>query len=133
MRISKLKVVLLLVCAIMVVATTLTFAQAPSVVNVFSIWVRLSLRGNSQQEIESQLRNMDPKTLDEVRSRLRQSVISNLRLKKIRELYARSQDSDDTQAVVNSIQTEIRFAGLENDEQLVLMIKDQFGIHLNQL
>lgn len=133
MRFSYVKVVILLVFMIMVVVTTLTFAQTPSVVNVFSIWVRLSLRGNSQQEIESQLRNMDPKTLEEVKSRLRQSVISNLRIKKIHELYTRSLDSDDTQAVVNSIQTEIRFAGLENDEQLVLMIKDQFGIHLGQL
>ncbi len=122
-----------LVLLVLLLATPLASAQAPSVVNVFSIWVRLSLRGNSQQEIESQLSNMDPKTLAEVKTRLRQSVISNLRIKRIGERYQTSMDSDDRKAVLESIQTEIRFAGLENDEQLVLMIKDRFGIHMQQL
>jgi len=132
MRSTRFKGAVALVLLVLLLTTPLASAQAPSVVNVFSIWVRLSLRGNSQQEIESQLSNMDPKTLAEVKSRLRQSVISNLRIKRIGERYETSQDSDDRKAVLESIQTEIRFAGLENDEQLVLMIKDRFGIHMRQ-
>lgn len=132
MRSTRFKGAVALVLLVLLLTTPLASAQAPSVVNVFSIWVRLSLRGNSQQEIESQLSNMDPKTLAEVKSRLRQSVISNLRIKRIGERYQTSQDSDDRKAVLESIQTEIRFAGLENDEQLVLMIKDRFGIHMRQ-
>lgn len=132
MRSTRLKSAVALGLLVLLLTTPLASAQAPSVVNVFSIWVRLSLRGNSQQEIESQLSNMDPKTLAEVKDRLRQSVISNLRIKRIGERYQTSQDSDDRKAVVESIQTEIRFAGLENDEQLVLMIKDRFGIHMRQ-
>ncbi|MDH4120378.1 MAG: hypothetical protein OEV94_01560 [Deltaproteobacteria bacterium] len=100
------------------------------VVNVYSMWVKLSLRGYAQEEIESVLKNIDPKTLDEVKGRLRRSVISNLQLKKIDRLYARSRDYDDQNLVMESIRTEIRFAGLETDPELKLLIKDRFGISL---
>ena len=127
----RMRIVAVAGLALLLLSTPMTFAQAPSVVNLFSIWVSLSLRGNSQQEIESQLRNMDPKTLAEVKERLRNTVIANLRLKKLREQYIQAIDKDDLRNVVSAIETEIRFAGLSNDNQMVLMIKDEFGIHLN--
>ena len=125
-----LKIAACTLLSVLLYVSPTSFAQTPGVVNVFSIWVSLSLRGNSQQEIESQLRNMDPKTILEVKERLRQNVISNLKLRKIRARYYASRDKDDLQLVQSAIDTEIRFAGLQSDRQLVLMIKDTFGIHL---
>ena len=118
--------------AMLIVSTPMTLAQAPSVVSVFSIWVRLSLRGFSQEEIESLLRNMDAKTIANVKARLRRTVMANLQLKKIGEQVRFSRDKDDLNNVVTSVETEIRFAGMQNDEQLKLMIKDRYGMRLDR-
>ncbi len=121
------------VLAILLVATPTSLAQSPSVVSVYSIWVQFSLRGHSQSEIESLLRNMDPKTMTQVKARLRRTVISNLRLRKIDDLYRHSRDTDDLKTVRESIATEIRFAGLQNDKELQSLIKEQFGIRFDLL
>jgi hypothetical protein len=118
--------------ALLLVATPLTLAQAPSAVSVFSVWVRLSLRGFSQEEIESLLRNMDAKTIAAVKERLRRAVMANLQLKKIGEHIQMSRDKDDLHNVVTSIETEIRFAGMQNDRLLKLLIKDRYGIRIDQ-
>jgi hypothetical protein len=115
-------------------ATPVSQAQTPPpAVSVYSIWLRLSLRGYSQEEIESALRNMDPKTIEEVKGRLRRAVLSNLRLKKVRDRFQTSRDKRDLQDVANAIQTEIRFAGLENDDELKRLIEEGFGIPLSRL
>ena len=122
---------LLALTLVLMASTPITLAQtSPSAVSVFSIWVRLSLRGFSQQEIESVLRNMDDKTMNEVKTRLRRTVLANLQLKKVGKQIRLSRDSDDLATVISSIETEIRFAGLQNDKRIVLMIKDNFGIPL---
>ena len=72
------KWILLAAAGLLLVSTPVGLAQAPSAVSVFSIWVRLSLRGFAQEEIESVLRNMDAKTLTEVKARLRRTVLANL-------------------------------------------------------
>lgn len=113
-------------------ATPLSLAQAPSAVSVFSIWVRLSLRGLGQEEIESLLRNMDPKTIADVKARLRRTVLAQLQLKKIGPQLRGSRDKDDLNNVIHSIETEIRFAGMQNDDLLKLMIKDRYGIRVDQ-
>ena len=123
---------ILLATALLLVSTPVTLAQAPSAVSVFSIWVRLSLRGFSQEEIESLLRNMDSKTLDQVKARLRRAVMANLQLKKIREKVRTSRDKDDLNNIISSIETEIRFAGMQNDELLKLEIKDRYGVRLDR-
>lgn len=115
------------------IAAPVTQAQTPPVINVYSIWLRMSLRGYSQEEIESALRNMDAKTIDEVKSRLRRTVLSNLRLKKVREHFQASRDKGDLQDVMDTIQTEIRFAGLENDTELKFEIEENFGIPIGRL
>jgi hypothetical protein len=115
------------------VATPVTQAQTPPAINVYSIWLRMSLRGYSQEEIESALRNMDAKTMDEVKARLRRTVLSNLRLKKVRERFQSSRDKGDLQDVMGTIETEIRFSGLENDNELKREIEEAFGILLNRL
>jgi len=110
-----------------------TQAQTPQGINVYSIWLRMSLRGYSQEEIESALRNMDAKTMDDVKARLRRTVLSNLRLKNVRERFQASRDKGDLQDVKGAIETEIRFSGLENDNELKREIEETFGIPLNRL
>jgi hypothetical protein len=125
---------LLFTLATLLVASPTSQAQTPpNAVSVYSIWVRLSLRGYSQEEIESLLRNMDAKTVEEVKTRLRTTVINNLRLKRIRERFQASRDKGDLQDVLSSIETEIRFAGMENDEELKLEIRERLGVPLDRL
>ena len=129
---SCIRWMLLALTLLLMASTPITLAQtSPSAVSVFSIWVRLSLRGFSQQEIESVLRNMDDKTLNEVKNRLRRTVLANPQLKKVGKQIRLSRDSDDLATVISSIQTEIRFAGMQNDELLKLRIKDRYGIRLD--
>ena len=126
------KWILLAAAGLLLVSTPVGLAQAPSAVSVFSIWVRLSLRGFAQEEIESVLRNMDAKTLTEVKARLRRTVLANLQLKKVGEQLRFSRDKDDLNNVISSIETEIRFAGMQNDKLLKLQIKDRYGIRLDR-
>jgi hypothetical protein len=123
----------LLVMLIWGMSVPVSQAQTAPAVSVYSIWVRLSLRGYSQEEIESVLRNMDAKTVDDVKARLRRTVLSNLRLKKVRERFLAAREKGDLQDVVTSIETEIRFAGLENDPELKSLIQERFGIPIERL
>lgn len=123
----------LLLVILLLPPATLGQAPPPAPINLYSVWVRMSLRGFNQEEIESYLRHLDPKTIIEVKSRLRKTVLGNLELKKIKEQYLASRDSDDLRTVRASIETEIRFAGMQSDPQLREMIKDQFGISLKRL
>ena len=125
---------ILAVLVSVLMATTISNAQTPpNAVSVYSIWVRLSLRGYSQEEIESLLKNMDAKTIDDVKARLRRSVLSNLRLKRVKERFQASRDKGDLYDVLSSIETEIRFAGLENDDELKSEIRERFGIPIERM
>ncbi len=127
-----LKRIVLLLIVLLMVATPMSLAQAPSAISLYSIWVRLSLRGYSQHEIESVLRNMDSKAMEDVKNRLRATVLAQLQLKKIRQQLDRSRDKDDLNNVISSVETEIRFAGMQNDDLLKLMIKDRYGLRLDR-
>lgn len=105
----------------------------PATVSAYSTWVRLSIRGHNQQEIESLLRSLDEQTLQGVKQRLRQTVLTNLRLKRVGEGFRNSRDSDDLRNVRNTIATEIRFAGLQSDEELLRMIEERFGVRVREL
>jgi hypothetical protein len=118
---------------LLVVASPASMAQAPSPVSLYSIWIRLSLRGLNQSEIESLMRNMDPAAIEKVKERLRNTVVSNLETKHVRQQYLSARDSDDIKNVLTSIETELRFAGLENDSEIRLMIRDRFGILMTRL
>jgi hypothetical protein len=76
---------------------------------------------------------MDAKTLDEVKTRLRKSVLANLRLKRVRERFQASRDKGDLQDVLSSVETEIRFAGLESDEELKFEISERLGIPIDRM
>jgi hypothetical protein len=118
---------------VLATATPVSMAQAPSAVSVYSIWIRLSLRGLNQNEIESLMRNMDPAAIAQVKQRLRNTVIGNLETKKVRERFLTSRDSDDLNSVLATIETELRFAALQSDDEIKLMIRDRFGIPLSRL
>jgi len=125
--------VLALLVSLLMATPTSQAQTPPSAVSIYSIWVRLSLRGYSQEEIESILKNMDPKTIDDVKTRLRKSVLSNLRLKRVHERFLTSRDKGDLQDVLSSVETEIRFSGLENDEELKFQIREKLGIPLDRM
>lgn len=126
------KILIFTLLGLTLFSAPISLAQGPSAISIYSIWVRLSLGGFSQLEIESMLRNMDPKTIEDVKNRLRRTILSHLQLKKIRKQIKTSRDKDDLNNVVNSIETEIRFAGMQSDDQLKLMIKDRYGIRLDR-
>lgn len=132
MSTTKFRVAALLAAAMLLVGAPIAPAQNPRVVNLYSVWVQLALRGHPQEEIESLLRNMDAAVISEVKERLRNTVIANLKLKKLGQNYRASRDKDDLNVVVTQIQTELRFASLENDEEVRMMIKDHFGIPIDQ-
>ena len=127
------KAVLFLLCLLLIFMAPVGLAQAPSAVSIYSIWIRLSLRGLNQEEIESVLNNMDPKAIEEVKGRLRHTVLSNLEAKQIRHRFQTSRDTDDLKSVRRAIETELRFAGMQSDPELKLLIKDRFGISMNRL
>lgn len=116
----------------LIVLTPATLAQSQRFVNLYSVWIQLSLRGYPQEEIESLLRNMDTQVIADVKNRLRRTVISNLTLKKVGRLYLRSRDTDDLNIVRSTIETELRFSGLQNDEEIKMLIQEQFGIDLTK-
>jgi len=118
---------------VLATATPVSMAQAPSAVSLYSIWIRLSLRGLNQNEIESLMRNMDAASIAQVKQRLRNTVIGNLATKKVRERFLSSRDSDDLNSVLSTIETELRFAALQSDDEVKLMIRDRFGIPLGRL
>ena len=118
---------------VLATATPVSMAQAPSAVSLYSIWIRLSLRGLNQNEIESLMRNMDAASIAQVKQRLRNTVIGNLATKKVRERFLSSRDSDDLNSVLGTIETELSFAALQSDDEVKLMIRDRFGIPLGRL
>jgi len=127
------RLLLILAFALAAASPTALSQSRQGVVNVFTMWVQLSRRGLSQEEIESQLGHMDRELLEEVKSRLRRNVITNLEFKNIGGRLNTSRDSDDLRAIVQSVREEIRFAGLQNDPRIRLMIKDEFGLRLDRM
>ena len=132
MKFTWLKLGLLLWLLVVILPAPSIPAQTPTAMSIYSVWVRLSLRGFAQNEIEAMLRNMDDKTLEEVKKRLRRTVLAQLQLKKIGEQVNISRDKDDLRNIVSSIETEIRFVGMQDDDLLKLQIKDRYGIRLDR-
>ena len=127
-----LKISIALWLSLLTISTPLVLAQTPSAMSIYSVWVRLSLRGFAQNEIEAMMRNMDDKTMESVKQRLRRTVLAQLQLKKIGEQVRISRDKDDLRNIISSIETEIRFAGMQDDDLLKLQIKDRYGIRLDR-
>ena len=98
--------------------------------NRITTWMTLSLLGKNQAEIEYYFRKLDQRDLDELRNRLRGTVMDNLRRSGIHELIANSLDMDDLNVVRRKVITEIRYMGMEHDQDLKISIKEEFGLSL---
>lgn len=104
-----------------------------SPVNIFSQWVKLSLMGYNQSEIEATLSVYQPEALQEVKHRLRRNVLNNLMGGNLQQDISLSSTEQELRYIRDKIRTEIRFAGLENDPQIRTMIRHQFGISMQDI
>ncbi|MBF0277888.1 MAG: hypothetical protein HQM13_08860 [SAR324 cluster bacterium] len=107
----------------------------PTVNQLFSDWVKLSLSGFSQSEIEFRIAYIDPQgiVMKQVKDLMRKNVIENLKRMNIRSAIANSTTRHDLRAALNKIRMEVRFAGMENDYLLRLLIRDNFGISITRI
>ncbi|MBF0353053.1 MAG: hypothetical protein HQM11_18615 [SAR324 cluster bacterium] len=101
--------------------------------NLFSVWVKLSLIGYSQSEIESALSYVNIESLSKVKQRLRLNVIKNLNRMHLEGDIDMSSTEQELRIIQEKIRTEIRFAGLENDQHLLVLIRHRFGISLGHI
>ncbi len=98
--------------------------------NRITTWMTMSLLGKNQVEIEYYFKDLEQKDLDKLRERIRKAVMGNLRRMDLRSMIANSTDSDDLNVIRRKVLTEIRYMGMENDEELQVTIKEEFGVNL---
>lgn len=107
--------------------------EKSNISNLYTAWVKLALLGKNQAEIEYFFRNVDEESLGKIKERIRFAVLDNLRRSGIRSLIQKSTDADDWNVVIRKVITEIRYMGIEHDNDLKLSIKEEFGIVLESL
>ncbi len=101
--------------------------------NIYTKWITLALLGKNQAEIEYYFRNEKEASIDRVKRRIRSAVLENLRRSGIKSMISTSSDADDFNVIITKILLEIRYAGLEHDRDLLLSIKEEFGIEVRNL
>ena len=101
--------------------------------NLYSIWLKLSLMGHNQSEIEAILNGVTPEQLYRIKNQLRRDVLNTLRRLNLHNEISRSTTEQELFTIREKIRTEIRFAGMENDSRLRRMIRHQFGITLQNI
>ena len=101
--------------------------------NLYSIWLKLSLMGHNQSEIEAILNGVTPEQLYRIKNQLRRDVLNTLRRLNLHNEISMSTTEQELFTIREKIRTEIRFAGMENDSRLRRMIRHQFGIALHNI
>ena len=101
--------------------------------NLYSIWLKLSLMGHNQSEIEAILNRVTPEQLNRIKNQLRRDVLNTLRRLNLHNEISMSTTEQELFTIREKIRTEIRFAGMENDSRLRRMIRHQFGIALQNI
>ena len=101
--------------------------------NLYSIWLKLSLMGHNQSEIEAILNRVTPEQLNRIKNQLRRDVLNTLRRLNLHNEISMSTTEQELFTIREKIRTEIRFAGMENDSRLRRMIRHQFGITLQNI
>ena len=101
--------------------------------NLYSIWLKLSLMGHNQSEIEAILNGVTPEQLNRIKNQLRSDVLNTLRRLNLHNEISMSTTEQELFTIREKIRTEIRFAGMENDSRLRRMIRHQFGIALQNI
>ena len=108
-------------------------APADNRENLYSVWLKLSMMGHNQSEIEGILAGITEQQLLRLKNRLRRDVLSALIQQNLRNEIELSRTEQDLMMIRDKIKTEIRFAGLENDRLLPRMIRHKFGISLQKI
>ena len=101
--------------------------------NLYSIWLKLSLMGHNQSEIEAILNGVTLEQLYRIKNQLRRDVLNTLRRLNLHNEISMSTTEQELFTIREKIRTEIRFAGMENDSRLRRMIRHQFGITLQNI
>ena len=101
--------------------------------NLYSIWLKLSMMGHNQSEIEGILAGITEQQLQHLKNRLRRDVLYTLSHLNLSNEIELSRTEQDLVMIRDKIRTEIRFAGLENDLLLQRMIRHKFGIALENI
>ena len=101
--------------------------------DLYSIWIKLSMMGHNQSEIEGILNGTTKQQLMRLKNRLRRDVIDTLMQHNLLSQIELSRTEQDLFMIRDKIRTEIRFAGLENDQLLQRMIRHKFGITLQNI
>ena len=101
--------------------------------NLYSIWLKLSLMGHNQSEIEAILNGVTPEQLNRIKNQLRRDVLNTLRRLNLHNEISMSTTEQELFTIREKIRTEIRFAGMENASRLRRMIRHQFGIALQNI
>ena len=101
--------------------------------DLYSIWIKLSMMGHNQSEIEGILTEISQQQLQHLKNRLRRDVLNTLIHLNLSNEIELSRTEQDMVMIRDKIRTEIRFAGLENDLLLQRMIRHKFGIALKNI
>ena len=134
--ILRTKVILIGLLVILLVGVPPGLGQQPpadSRGNLYSIWLKLSLMGHNQSEIEAILNRVTPEQLNRIKNQLRRDVLNSLRRLNLQNEINMSTTEQELYTIREKIRTEIRFAGMENDSRLRRMIRHQFGITLHNI
>ena len=134
--ILRTKAILIGLLVVLLVGVTPGLGQQPPVDsqgNLYSIWLKLSLMGHNQSEIEAILNGVTPEQLNRIKNQLRRDVLNTLRRLNLHNEISMSTTEQELFTIREKIRTEIRFAGMENDSRLRRMIRHQFGIALQNI
>ena len=101
--------------------------------DLYSIWIKLSMMGHNQSEIEGILTEISQQQLQHLKNRLRRDVLNTLIHLNLSNEIELSRTEQDMVMIRDKIRTEIRFAGLENDLLIQSMIRHKFGIALKNI
>ena len=101
--------------------------------DLYSIWIKLSMMGHNQSEIEGILTGISQQQLQHLKNRLRRDVLNTLTHLNLSNEIELSRTEQDMVMIRDKIRIEIRFAGLENDLLLQRMIRHKFGIALENI
>ena len=132
----KTKVVLVVLLAALLIGVPPGLGQQPLADNrgnLYSIWLKLSMMGHNQSEIEGILTGITEQQLQRLKNRLRRDVLETLMHHNLYNEIELSRTEQDLVMIRDIIRTEIRFAGLENDRLLLRMIRHKFGIALQNI
>ena len=132
----KTKVVLVVLLVALLIGVHPGLGQQPPADNrgnLYSIWLKLSMMGHNQSEIEGILNGTTKQQLMRLKNRLRRDVLDTLMQHNLLSQIELSRTEQDLFMIRYKIRTEIRFAGLENDQLLQRMIRHKFGIALQNI